>query len=299
MKHFLFFTLIVFCSCTMKSDINEKLADDYRLYKETIAWGLAQAVDEEDTTKIRSLIVDEHIPVDFRDSKYKQTLLMLAVRTDKELSVKKLLELGANPNAHDDSVRYFGENPIIIASRFSRPSSRILELLLKYGGNPNSTACGVQENNLGEVVPIRMFALSRAVCNSLDKVKLLLDAGADINYSTSTEDCALETCMANDRMDIMLYLLRKGANYRQKFREIDMNSPSYATYNVDILYKLRECVYPLNTKEYRDKMMVVDFLGKKGLNYHKSKIPNDVYEVIKRKIAPKNGLELEKYLRCY
>ena len=272
------------------------LGDDFRLYKHTPAWSLAKAVEDEDTTEISKQVLQMHISVDYRDPEYKQTLLMLATRTNKIESVKKLLELGANPNAHDDSTKYFGQSAVLLACRFTRPSSKILALLLKYGGNPNSTACGVQENGLGEIVPIRDFALSAAVFSSFEKVKLLVDAGANINYATSTENCAIENCMIFDRMDIMLYLLQKGADYRRKFTEIDLDKPDYPTFEVDILYKLRKCVYPIGSKEYTDKMKVVNFLKKKGLDYWKSPIPSGMYGVIMRDIAPKNKADFDYYI---
>lgn len=275
------------------------LGDDFRLYKHTPAWSLAKAVEDEDTTEISKQVLQMHISVDYRDPEYKQTLLMLATRTNKIESVKKLLELGANPNAHDDSTKYFGESAVLLACRFTRPSSKILALLLKYGGNPNSTACGVQENGLGEIVPIRDFALSAAVFSSFEKVKLLVDAGANINYATSTENCAIENCMIFDRMDIMLYLLQKGADYRRKFKEIDLDKPDYPTFEVDILYKLRKCVYPIGSKEYTDKMKVVNFLKKKGLDYWKSPIPSGMYGVIMRDIAPKNKADFDYYIKHY
>ena len=275
------------------------LGDDFRLYKHTPAWSLAKAVEDEDTTEISKQVLQMHISVDYRDPEYKQTLLMLATRTNKIESVKKLLELGANPNAHNDSTKYFGESAVLLACRFTRPSSKILALLLKYGGNPNSTACGVQENGLGEIVPIRDFALSAAVFSSFEKVKLLVDAGANINYATSTENCAIENCMIFDRMDIMLYLLQKGADYRRKFTEIDLDKPDYPTFEVDILYKLRKCVYPIGSKEYTDKMKVVNFLKKKGLDYWKSPIPSGMYGVIMRDIAPKNKADFDYYIKHY
>ena len=273
------------------------LGDDFRLYKHTPAWSLAKAVEDEDTTEISKQVLQMHISVDYRDPEYKQTLLMLATRTNKIESVKKLLELGANPNAHNDSTKYFGQSAVLLACRFTRPSSKILALLLKYGGNPNSTACGVQENGLGEIVPIRDFALSAAVFSSFEKVKLLVDAGANINYATSTENCAIENCMIFDRMDIMLYLLQKGADYRRKFTEIDLDKPDYPTFEVDILYKLRKCVYPIGSKEYTDKMKVVNFLKKKGLDYWKSPIPSGMYGVIMRDIAPKNKADFDYYIK--
>ena len=269
------------------------------MYKHTPTWSLAKAVEDEDTTEISKQVLQMHISVDYRDPEYKQTLLMLATRTNKIESVKKLLELGANPNAHNDSTKYFGQSAVLLACRFTRPSSKILALLLKYGGNPNSTACGVQENGLGEIVPIRDFALSAAVFSSFEKVKLLVDAGANINYATSTENCAIENCMIFDRMDIMLYLLQKGADYRRKFTEIDLDKPDYPTFEVDILYKLRKCVYPIGSKEYTDKMKVVNFLKKKGLDYWKSPIPSGMYGVIMRDIAPKNKADFDYYIKHY
>ena len=269
------------------------------MYKHTPAWSLAKAVEDEDTTEISKQVLQMHIPVDYRDPKYKQTLLMLATSTNKIESVEKLLELGANPNAHDDSTKYFGESAVLLACRFPRPSSKVLALLLKYGGDPNSTACGVQEDGLGEIVPMREFALSAAVFSSFEKVKLLVDAGANINYETSTANCAIENCMIHDRMDIMLYLLQKGADYRRKFTEIDVDKPDYPTFEVDILYKLRKCVYPIGSKAYKEKMKVVNFLKKKGLDYWKSPIPSGMYGVIMREIAPKNKADFDYYIKHY
>ena len=269
------------------------------MYKHTPAWSLAKAVEDEDTTEISKQVLQMHIPVDYRDPKYKQTLLMLATRTNKIESVEKLLELGANPNAHNDSTKYFGQSAVLLACRFTGPSSKILALLLKYGGDPNSTACGVKENGLGEIVPMREFALSAAVFSSFEKVKLLVDAGANINYATSTENCAIENCMIHGRMDIMLYLLQKGADYRRKFTEIDVDKPDYPTFEVDILYKLRKCVYPIGSKAYKEKMKVVNFLKRKGLDYWKSPIPSGMYGVIMREIAPKNKADFDYYIKHY
>lgn len=298
MKHILFLALFVFLSCK-EPNVKDMLGDDYRLYKYTPAWNLAKAVEDEDTAEILRQVLQKHIPVDYRDPKYKQTLLMLATRTNKIESVKKLLELGAAPNAHDDSTKYFGENAVLLACRFSRPSNEILALLLKYGGNPNSTSCGVEENGLGEIVPIRIFALSAAVSSSFEKVKLLVDAGANINYSTPTECCAIENCMIHDRMDIMLFLLLKGADFRRNFTEIDLDNPDYPSFKVNILYKLRKCVYPLNSKEYNGKMKIVDFLKKRGLDYWKSPMPRGIYGVIMRDIDPKSKADFEYYIKHY
>ena len=130
-------------------------------------------------------------------------------------------------------------------------------------------------------------------------IDILVDAGANINYATSTANCAIENCMIHGRMDIMLYLLQKGADYRRKFTEIDLDKPDYPTFEVDILYKLRKCVYPIGSKEYTDKMKVVNFLKKKGLDYWKSPIPSGMYGVIMRDIAPKNKADFDYYIKHY
>ena len=298
MKYLLLLVLFVYFSC-IEPNVKDMLGDDFRLYKHTPAWSLAKAVEDEDTTEISKQVLQMHIPVDYRDPKYKQTLLMLATSTNKIESVEKLLELGANPNAHNDSTKYFGQSAVLLACRFTRPSSKILALLLKYGGDPNSTACGVKEDGLGDIVPMRDFALSAAVFSSFEKVKLLVDAGANINYATSTENCAIENCMIHGRMDIMLYLLQKGADYRRKFTEIDIDKPDYPTFEVDILYKLRKCVYPIGSKAYKEKMKVVNFLKRKGLDYWKSPIPSGMYGVIMREIAPKNKADFDYYIKHY
>ena len=58
-------------------------------------------------------------------------------------------------------------------------------------------------------------------------------------------------------MDVMLYLLEHGANYNGKFEMTNCDPPSYTTFYVDILYILRLCIYPLNSKQYKDKIKVI------------------------------------------
>ena len=90
MKHLLCLVLFVCFSCT-EPNAKDMLGDDFRLYKHTPAWSLAKAVEDEDTTEISKQVLQMHISVDYRDPKYKQTLLMLATSTNKIESVKKLL----------------------------------------------------------------------------------------------------------------------------------------------------------------------------------------------------------------
>lgn len=70
-------TLLVFIlnSCSLSGNQN-LLGDDFRLFKNTTAWPLTVAVDNEDTAEIRKQILCKKIPVDFKEKKFGQTLLL-------------------------------------------------------------------------------------------------------------------------------------------------------------------------------------------------------------------------------
>ena len=214
-------------------DKKKLLGDDFRLFQGTIAWNLAKAVQDENADEIRRQVQDKNIPIDYKEDRWKQTLLMLATHNNKKESVKALLELGANPNVPCDTIRYRGDNSVIIASRFSRVSPEILKMLLEYGGNPNSTERGVQQDNLGNWIPARHFALFEAVDldGDYEKVRMLVEAGADVNMQTEdTGAGAMYVALTFDRMDVLLYLLEHGADYNRKFKRIDVISSKDSAY---------------------------------------------------------------------
>ena len=287
--------IIVFSCREIPADKSAMLGDDFRLFQGTIAWDLAKAVEDQDTAEIKRQVTLLKVPVDYKEEKFGGTLLMIAVRTNKQKSVKTLLELGADPNVPNDTIRNFGRNAVIYASKFGTP--QMLKLLLEYGGDPNSIERGVHQDNLDNWIPARHFALYDAIPDGIRKVKLLVEAGADVNMQTEDIDSGtIKIAMVFDHMDVLLYLLEHGADYNRKFeRMIDSDSTIY----VDILYELRLRVYPLDSKEYKDKLKVIYFLQKRGLDYWKSPIPNWAYSVIKRNIGSMSEEELQEYLKRY
>lgn len=307
MKYLMILLTFSIISCRdIPVDKGDLLGDDYRLFQGTPAWDLAKAVEDQDVNEIKRQVQVKNIPVDYREERWKQTLLMLAVWTNKIKSVETLLELGADPNTPNDTVEYFGENAVIIASTSVRASPKILKLLLENGGNPNSVECGVQKDGHGNFIPARFFALYEAVplFEDFEKVRMLVEAGADVNMQTETTGAgAMQHAIALDRMDVLLYLLEHGADYNRKFKRIKVissaNSASYVDFYVDILYELRLCVYPLNSKEYKDKLRVIEFLQKRGLDYWKSPLPDSAITIIKRVIKPKSEEELQEYIKRY
>lgn len=296
-KIVIYLYLLIFNSCSFNNKKN-LLGDDFRLFENTKAWPLAIAVKNEDTTEIKKQIVCQKIPVDFKEKKFGQTLLMLAVRNNKERSVEELLSLGADPNTTDDKKYCSGQNAVLIASSFSRPSVNILNSLLEFGGNPNSTECGMTKDNLGNDIKASSFALYEAVFIDFEKVKLLIAKGADVNYQTdSTIGGAAQAAFYTDRMDVLYYLITHGYNVYSKFYELNLSDNS--SINVDICHKLRYCIYPINSFQFKYKLLVIKELSKRGIDYKSSKIPTDALNMIKQDKQLYHSIGLDNYLKMY
>lgn len=293
------FLLLTGCR-NIPADKADMQGDDYRLFQGTIAWDLAKAVEDQNVPEIKRQVKKLKVPVDYKEEKFGGTLLMLAVRTNKYRSVKTLLSLGANPNTPNDTVHNFGRNAVIFASMFDRVSADILRLLLENGGNPNSVECGVQEDGFGNFYPACNSALSYAVFASFEKVKILVEAGADVNLETSATDVgAMDAAFAHQRMDILLYLLEHGADYHRKFERVNLDDPNYPTFKVSILYELRIQAFPLDSKMYQEKLKVIAFLKRRGLDYWKYPYPDGTIEIIKREMGPEDERQLQYFLKKY
>ncbi len=268
-----------------KVDKNELLGFDYRLFQDTPAWTLAKAVEDEDITVIKREVMTKGIRPDYREQKYGGTLLMIAIRNDRFKSAKALLELGANPNLGN---KYRGTSAMIFASKAKSP--KYLKLLLEHKGDPNSIeAAPTKEGDRSRETAL-IAAISYLNDNSLEKVKLLVEAGADINYVTKGQlKSALSTAMILDRMDVVLYLLQKGANY-EKALYIMSNG-----HKVYILEGLRCCMFDLNSRQHLLKKQIVYFLKSKGLDYYKEPIPERILKKIKERLPDNWKNYIEKY----
>lgn len=282
----IFLLLIVSCDRLQKSEVSSM---DYDLFDGTQAEMLAKAVSKGDTVAIIREVLKKKIPVDIRSRQNGTTLLMMATYHNNIKSAKCLLTLGANPNLYDDTTRSYGDNSVLIAVRRRTPSAEMLKLLLDYGGDPNSQSKGVKYSNMRKYIPMRDFALQCASAISLEKVKILVEGGADINkLGSSTQTSAIYISMIHRKMDILLYLLQNGADYSIQFSDSDVK-------NCNILGVLRTITFPLDSKEYLQKMEVVAFLKKKGLDYKASPIPEYIISWAKKEYPQKWSEYLSKY----
>jgi hypothetical protein len=230
-------------------DKNTLLGKDYRLFQNTIAWELAKAVEDGDTSKIKLEVQKSKSLLSFREQRFGQSLLQMAVKTTNYSSAKALVELGADPNMQD---RYFGESPLMAAADIGinghDSDPRFMKLLLEHGGNPNAEENGSEKQG-GLKTPL-LIACSNG---DINYVKLLVDAGAEINHANKYGATALgEAVIIARNPDIVLYLLNKGVDFKRPME-----------YGTIITDGLREWLFDLNSEDYKKKMEIVDFSKKK------------------------------------
>jgi len=230
--------------------------DDIRLFRKTPVWKLAKAVEKQDTSKIKEYVKEENYNVDFQEDKYGKTLLMWAVSKGKYYSTKELLELGADPNLQDD---YDGTSAVMEASGYGPnwdKSPDILKLLLEHEGNPNTIQKGPRPNgNRSRKTPLIIAA---GCC--LEKVNLLIDAGANTEITTEFNESPLKSAirLAGDESPyITKYLLiDKGTSVPKSFGTT-IDGDTISIYDLLDTWKYEE-----NSKEELIKNQILNYLKK-------------------------------------
>lgn len=259
--------LIIICltnfSCSGQGNI---FGGDIRLYKNTYAKELAKAVMDEDIDEINELLKLNPSLVNFREPKFGENLLIFSIKNLKYKSTEALLINGADPNLKDDCN---GESAMTVACNFGPNYEDLTEyvrLLLKYKGNPNI------------VIKTGESALIEASNTSLESLKLLLKAGANVNYyipldSLYAGTTALTKAAMFNQIEIVKYLIDNGA---------DICLSKKTTLSGDTIkfdYYLRHMVFELDSKDYQLKMDVVKILKERcGIDYWSSPVPKEILE---------------------
>ena len=229
----LLFALMAACS----KGQNNMLGNDVNLYKNTEAWKLAKAMEAEDTTEIRKICKKNISLLQFQEPRFGQTLLTWAVYTNHYPSAKILAEMGADPNKQS----YDGTSAFIHACDKNQ-TPHYVKLLMKHGADVNAIATP-DTTKAGFVQQLKTPLVAAAMSN-LETVKLLVEAGADINYIGPQWQSALHYACNLDKIDIIKYfVIEKKAN---------LTKPLYVKINGDTLYihhLLRELRFPLESEE--------------------------------------------------
>jgi ankyrin repeat protein len=190
-----------------KIDKSKLLGYDYRLFDDTPVEKLAKAIENNDLSLIGSLINSNKLDVNYQETKFGQTLLMLTVMNHQYETCKYLLDLGANPNIHNT---YTGSSCIIYASSLQEKdgnSINFIKLLLEHGANPNEEEVGDRnDGNSSRKTPLSEACKDIGESNlSIEKVKLLVEAGAKVNYHNDYGSEPLVSALISENYDVVLF----------------------------------------------------------------------------------------------
>lgn len=250
------------------------LADNINLYSNSKAWELAKAVENQDKVLIKQICKKQLHLLKYQEPRFGQTLLEWAVYTNRYQAAKALADAGADPNQQS----YNGTSAFIHAAD-NNETSDYVKLLLQYGGDPNAIA----QPKTGAVENVQQLKtpLIAAAGSNLESVKLLVEAGADINYSNEQYQSALYEAYTFNRIDVIRYLIiEKGADFKRPLMQTIKGESLYLT---DLL---RNMTFKLESDSYKIKMEVVEYLKEQGMNYWETPIPKHLYNV-----HPKEYLE--------
>ena len=160
---------------------------DSRLFQGTPLWEVARAAQANDTQRLMALAGADVLRVDAPEPHFGKTVLQLAVANGDDAACRTLLRLGADPNAHD---RYHGSSAMLEAAR--RPGPLLAQLLLlAHGGNLTDVETGPRRPGNTQ----RNTPLLHAAEQSLATVKMLLAAGANLNYENEFGTTALSRAL--------------------------------------------------------------------------------------------------------
>lgn len=177
--------------------------------------------------------------------------LFQAVKNEDVHEVKRLLELGADPNAQRGVLR---ETPLHLAA-YSNKGTDVIKLLLEYGADVNA--------KWFSGTPLTSAAYNRNV----EIVRILLDAGARINDSGPLRHTALWGAAANSNIEVAKELLKRGADHKVKsaIQETPLIYAVQKNSNFDVIKLFLELEEDVNAK-FRDGMTLLMHAAKSNDN---------------------------------
>lgn len=270
---FIFIILIaIACLLFSCSDLSrEKIVDkseltgrDYRLFQNTPAWELAKAVEDENTKKIDKIVSENPEIINYQESKYGNTLLMLTIMNQQLKPFKALLKRGADVNIHNT---FDGTSSLIKACSSKFYNITFVKMLIEYGADVNDVEIGERRKENGtRLTPL--IAASRT--GRLDLVRFLVSKGADVNYQNEFGQSALSKSVMVDEYKVAHYLLQNGADYNRPIYyrfdnsvPIEKRDPKDKGKPMYLWDVLKEDLSEFGTSEYKYKMLIIDFLKSK------------------------------------
>lgn len=140
-----------------------------------------------------------------------ETVLMTAARTGDPEAIRRLLVRGADPNARE---QLRGQTALMWAA--ARNNTAAVHMLAELGADIHARTDNpspVRGRTFASVPPTGFTPLLFAVRSGhLEVVRVLLDAGADVNDAVSDGQSALVIAAANANWEMAAYLLDRGAD---------------------------------------------------------------------------------------
>lgn len=268
--HLVFACLLFSCSDLSREKIVDKselTGRDYRLFQNTPAWELAKAVEDENTKKIDKIVSENPEIINYQESKYGNTLLMLTIMNQQLKPFKALLKRGADVNIHNT---FDGTSSLIKACSSKFYNITFVKMLIEYGADVNDVEIGERRKENGtRLTPL--IAASRT--GRLDLVRFLVSKGADVNYQNEFGQSALSKSVMVDEYKVAYYLLQNGADYNRPIYyrfdnsvPIEKRDPKDKGKPMYLWDVLKDDVSEFGTSEYKYKMLIIDFLKSKGLS---------------------------------
>jgi ankyrin repeat protein len=262
-KNILLFSLIILTFFSCKRYLP---GFDFKLFDNTDAEKLADAVKNEDLNDIERIVKENKTLIDFHDPKFGHTLLMLAVANDLEKSTEKLLELGADPNKKSIQIGNLSAEtttPMFIAcSKIYKKNfcdTTILKMLIDYGGDINAYFMVKFVNADYETKETLFTEVTKSDC--LPVIKLLINSGIDINdYSYENGHGPITNTILLDNLDVLKFLIIekkiKIPNY-VFVRHAYKNDP-----RVELTLEefLNEQKYDVDSDNYRIRKEILEYL---------------------------------------
>ncbi len=232
---------------------------DFKLFRQTPVARLARAVETDDTAAIEKILRDKSIDVDYQEPKFGQALLALSIVNNKLGAAGKLLQHGASPNKrtkHDT-------NALFDALTYTFNCDTIaLKLLIRYGADVNAIHADTEDHNDLIETPL-MAAIGPEDC--IDRVKVLVAAGADINKCTYYPGYgALTDALIMENMDVVKYLIVDKNATIPKYcykRDLDTSNIQYLT----VTDMLNGGNYGTDSSRYRLRTEILVYMKSKGL----------------------------------
>ncbi|TWP31285.1 hypothetical protein ETU08_02045 [Apibacter muscae] len=197
---------------------------------------LAEAIYQGNAREIEKLVHDNQIDLNTWSSKSGFTPLYYACLLEDVSVVKKLLDLGADPNLVSFDIikdKKYPRTELCLTFVVARGNMSLTRLLLEKGANPNN--------------PIDILPLNYAMAhkNSQEYIDLLMKYGADANFlEAGSIDNAAQIAFTGRHFELINYFLDQGA---------DPRSVNRLGYSLALLVQ-EELEEPGRTKEARETL---------------------------------------------